>query len=169
MAVAVPGATWLQTYGGRIRLQTSKQTYGGCTRSKQTYGGCRRMAVADRLQHEKPDTTKQENTQTSKQTYGGRIRLQSGCRYFAARLQSYGGRMAVVWRSYQVAVWLHLQTDVWRSYGGRIRLQTVAAINRPPNRRMAVVWRLHLFGSGCSRMEVAAYQVADLQTDVWRS
>ena len=55
-------------------------------------------------------------------------------------------QVADVWRSYQVADGCsHKQTSK-QTYGGR----------------MAVV-------SGCSRMEVAAYQVADLQTDVWRS
>ncbi len=72
--------------------------YGGCTRRRMAVvSGC--SLVADRLQHEKPDTTKQENKQTSKQTYGGRIRLQSGCTCLDL--------VAVVWR-------LHPAT-----YGGR--------------------------------------------------
>jgi hypothetical protein len=171
------GCTCLEVaaYQVAVWLQAPINIYNVWRLHPATYGG--RMAVvsgcslvADRLQHEKPDTTKQENKQTSKQTYGGcsvsgcrRMAVVSGC---TRSKQTYGGcrRMAVVWR-----------LQIGCSMKNQIRPNRKT--NRPPNRRMAVVSGCSLVADrlqpGCSRMEVApgdvwrSYQVAAYQVAVW--
>jgi len=165
MAVAVPGCSRMAVVSGCSLVAPPNRRMAVVWRSYQVADGC-------------------SHKQTSKQTYGGRMAVApvwiwlqsyggcsvSGCRPPNRRMAAVTvcSSFAVVWRSYLVADTLQTvaaingppnrrMAVVWRSYLVADTLQTVAAINGPPNRRMAVVWR--------------SYQVAvwlHLQTDVWR-